>query len=78
MVEYFYTIELNEYFGRRLEALAARASYDDVEAFAALILRYGIDLMEDDMQQALAETRGFSENPLPGPPQDGMDDDIPI
>lgn len=46
MTEYFYTVQLGDYFGAKLEALAARASYDDVEAFAALLLCDAITLTE--------------------------------
>ncbi len=66
--EYFYTLELSEADGKRLERMAAEASYDDVEAFAALILRNGMDAME--RERAEARRRALSEPP---PGADGED-----
>lgn len=46
MAEYFYTLDLGPTYGPKLEALAALASYEDVEAFAAMILCHALDAME--------------------------------
>jgi hypothetical protein len=43
MVEYFYTVDLGEVHGRKLERLAEKAGFDDMEAFAALLLAYAVD-----------------------------------
>lgn len=42
-VEYFYTVDLGELHGRKMERLAEKAGFDDVEAFAALLLAYAVD-----------------------------------
>lgn len=46
MDEYFYTLDLGPSFGPKLEALAALASYEDVEAFAAMLLCHAVDAFE--------------------------------
>ncbi|MCR9135735.1 MAG: hypothetical protein NXI27_07065 [Alphaproteobacteria bacterium] len=71
MAEYFYMIELGEIHGPKLDVLAAQASSDDVEEFAAMVLRYALDLMEareqaESAYQALRDLRS------------DMDDDIPF
>jgi hypothetical protein len=43
MIGYFYTVDLGETYGPKLERLADRASYDDREAFAAMLLAHAID-----------------------------------
>lgn len=47
MSTYFYTIDLGETFGPKLERLAEQASYDDREAFAAMILAHTIAQWEE-------------------------------
>lgn len=68
--EYFYTLDLGAVYGEKLETLAAFASYDDVEAFAAMLLRSAIDRLDQDMKAELARadkeaTAPESEDPLP-------------
>ena len=41
---YFVTLDLGQLHGPKLERLAAQESFDDVEAFAAMLLRHAIDL----------------------------------
>lgn len=62
MSGYFYTIDLGKTFGPKLERLAEQASYDDREAFAAMILAHAIaqweahDQTEDEaLSQRLAQ-----------------------
>jgi hypothetical protein len=47
MTEYFYTVDLGETYGSKLQAMAVRASYADVEQFAAMILCWALDSLED-------------------------------
>lgn len=74
MAEYFYTLDLGEPYGPKLEELAAQASYDDVEAFAALLLRDAIDWLERD----LTESAGVDEPEAATGPIHDLDDDIPF
>jgi hypothetical protein len=46
MDDYFYTLDLGPSYGPKLEALAAQASFDDVEAFAAVLLSHAVDAFE--------------------------------
>lgn len=46
MIEYFYTLDLGQRYGSKLEELAAQASYEDVEAFAAMILCRMLDQLD--------------------------------
>ncbi len=62
MTGYFYTVELGETYGPKLERLAERASYDDREEFAAMVLAHAIanweeyDRHEDEaLSQRLAQ-----------------------
>lgn len=62
MKEYFYTIDLGETYGPKLERLAKQASYDDREAFAGMVLAHAIahweehDRHEDEaLSQRLAQ-----------------------
>ncbi len=52
MDAYFYTLDLGPRHGPKLENLAALASYEDVEAFAAMILRHALDQLEEEMRIA--------------------------
>lgn len=52
MTGYFYTIELGETYGPKLERLAERASYDDREEFAAMVLAHAVDQWEEQDRQA--------------------------
>ncbi len=47
MTGYFYTIELGETYGPKFERLAERASYEDREEFAAMVLAHAIDQWEE-------------------------------
>lgn len=47
MSGYFYTIDLGETYGPKLERLADQASYDDREAFAAMVLSHALMHWED-------------------------------
>lgn len=51
MSAYFYTIDLGETFGPKLERLAERASYDDREEFAGMMLAHAIAQWEDHDRQ---------------------------
>lgn len=46
MDEYYYTLDLGPSYGPKLEALAAQASFDDVEAFAAVLLSHAVNAFE--------------------------------
>jgi len=64
--EYLYTLDLGETYGRKLEQLAAMASYDDVEAFAAMLLRDAIDRLVADMKKGdAAEAGPLDDGPIP-------------
>tara|TARA_R100000935_G_scaffold58898_1_gene99280 strand:+ start:5768 stop:6022 length:255 start_codon:yes stop_codon:yes gene_type:complete len=47
MTDYLYTVELGKTYGPKLERLAERASYDDREEFAAMVLTHAIDGWEE-------------------------------
>lgn len=47
MIGYYYTIDLGETFGPKLERLATWARYDDREEFAAMILAHAIEQLEE-------------------------------
>jgi len=53
MSEYFYTLDLGEIYGPKLELLAEQASQEDREAFAANMLAYAIDRIEDSIDVLL-------------------------
>jgi hypothetical protein len=53
MSEYFYTLDLGEIYGPKLELLADKASQEDREAFAAIILAHAIDRIEDSIDVLL-------------------------
>ena len=58
MAEYFYTIDLGETYGPKLERLADRACYDDRDEFAAMVLAHAIDQWEEHerrQDEALSE-----------------------
>ena len=80
MTEYFYTLDMGAIYGPTLEALAERASFDDVEDFAAMILAHALDdmvrrdLEEDRADLPEAEYRGGGWR-ISG---QEMDDDIPL
>ena len=84
MAEYFYTINLGETHGRKLERLAERASYDDLEALAAMMLAHAIDQWEEyerRQDEALAERLDqpcFFDAGLMHDPIQFIDDDIPF
>lgn len=74
MIGYFYTIELGETYGPKLERLAERASYDDREEFAAMVLAQAIanweeyDRHEDEaLSQRLAQPCFFEAGLLRDP-----------
>ena len=75
MSGYFYTIDLGETFGPKLERLAERASHDDREAFAAMMLAHAIaqweehDQNEDEaLSQRLAQPCFFEAGLMHDPP----------
>ncbi|MFN4202411.1 MAG: hypothetical protein ACK4GM_05095 [Tabrizicola sp.] len=77
MDKYFYTLELCDVCGELLERLADHASYDDVEAFAAMVLCHGLRVLEEDFRRSeqLATERARNPN---YDPYDGLDDEIPF
>lgn len=46
MAEHFYTLDLGKTYGRKLHRLAAFHAQDDLEDFAAALLRGALDRME--------------------------------
>jgi hypothetical protein len=66
MSEYFYTLDLGEIYGPKLELLAEQASEEDREAFAAIILAYAIDRIEDsiDAWQEILNDEALYEPPM--------------
>lgn len=84
MSGYFYTIDLGETFGAKLERLAEQASYDDREAFAAMVLAHALtqweehDREEDEaLSQRLAQPC-FFEAGLMREPELFEEDKIPF
>ncbi|SHL14815.1 hypothetical protein SAMN05444414_10638 [Roseovarius marisflavi] len=80
MEEYFYTLDMGSIYGPKLEALAEKASFDDVEAFAAMILAHALDdMVQRDLEEDQAE-RPDAEFGGDGWRSGGqeMDDDIPF
>jgi len=74
MSGYLYTIDLGETFGPKLERLAERASYDDREDFAAMVLAHAIaqweehDRQEDEaLSQRLAQPCFFEADLMRDP-----------
>lgn len=51
MSGYFYTVNLGATFGPKLERLAERASYDDREEFAGMVLAHAISQWEEHDRQ---------------------------
>ena len=84
MAEYFYTINLGETYGRKLERLAERASYHDLEEFAAMTLAHAIDQWEEHergQDEALAvrlDQSCFFDAGLMRDPLLVKEDDIPF
>ena len=80
MAEYFYTLDLGEKYGAKLQALAVQASFDDIEAFAAMILADALDSMESCAPAAGASGKPPSDCRTDGGFEGGqdMDDDIPF
>ena len=74
MAEYFYTLDLGQPYGPKLEELAAQASYDDVEVFAAMLLRFALDWLEQD----LADAAAWEEAEKRSVPGHDLDDGIPF
>jgi hypothetical protein len=66
MSEYFYTLDLGEIYGPKLELLAEQASEEDREAFAAMILAYALDRIEDsiDVLLEILHQEALKEAPL--------------
>lgn len=80
MTEYFFTLDMGAIYGPKLEALAAQASFDDVEEFAAMILAHALDdMVRRDLEEDQADVPDVEY-------RDGgwrisgqeMDDDIPL
>lgn len=62
MIGYFYTVDLGETYGPKLERLAERASYDDREEFAAMVLAHAVDQWEEqDRQEDEALHEGLAQ-----------------
>lgn len=82
MAEYFYTLDLGQTYGSKLERLAGQASFEDVEAFAAIILCHALDALEEweHEEDASLAKRLKIETALPSIPsnQKEIDDDIPF
>ncbi|MFC7702877.1 hypothetical protein ACFQXB_01560 [Plastorhodobacter daqingensis] len=80
MVEYFYTLDMGKTYGPKLQRLAVEAGYDDVEAFAAMIVADAIDAIEAcAMEMASSEDDGPENGRAKG--SDGrrmLDDGIPF
>ncbi|MEO1537898.1 MAG: hypothetical protein AAFR73_09220 [Pseudomonadota bacterium] len=80
MTEYFYTLDMGSIYGPTLEALAEKASFDDVEAFAAMILAHALDdMVQRDLEVDQAEQPN-DEYHGSGCRSSGqeLDDDIPF
>ena len=84
MSAYFYTIDLGQTFGAKLEKLAEQASYDDREAFAAMLLAHAIEQWEEHdwrENEALSERLAqpcFFEAGLMREPTLFAEDEIPF
>lgn len=84
MSAYYYTIDLGKTFGPKLERLAEQASYDDREAFAAMVLAHALTHWEEHDQnedEALAQRLAqpcFFEAGLMCDPTLLDDDEIPF
>ena len=78
--EYFFTVDLGELYGPKMVEAAAEASYDDVEAYAALILRYALDWLDETREADLAEaTQEVEDVEIPDENASGdINDDIPF
>lgn len=74
MAEYFYTVDLGQTYGPKLQKLAAETSCEDVEAFAAMLLCRAVDWLEQDLADAAAWEEAEKEF-LPG---HDLDDGIPF
>lgn len=84
MTGYFYTIELGETYGPKFERLAERASYEDREEFAAMVLAHAVDRLEEQdrqddeaLHERLAQTCFFEAGLMPDP-ELFDDDEIPF
>ncbi len=80
MTEYFYTLDMGAIYGPKLEALATKASFDDVEEFAAMILAHALnDMVQRDLEEDQSDLPG-AEYHSGGWRSSGqeMDDDIPL
>ena len=80
MDEHFYTPELGPIYGPKLEALADEAGFDDVEEFAAMLLRRAIDSLESSNEAELQSYRKLAETACECGSQEygNIDDDIPF
>ena len=79
MIEYFYPLDLGHTYGPKLEQLAAEASFDDVEAFAALLLIHTLDRAEHERADGVASRSCPNDEKLPDShPGKDLDDDIPF
>ncbi len=78
--EYFYTLDLGAVYGEKLETLAAYSGDNDVEAFAAMLLRGAIDQLHQDMVADLDRAEKEANTPKGGGRGGGtdMDDGIPF
>jgi len=82
MVEYFYTLDLGQTYGPKLERLAGQACFEDVEEFAAIILCHALDALEEREREEdgilAAQLRNKAAPPSSQDNQREMDDDIPF
>ena len=78
--EYFFTVDLGALYGPKMVQAAAEASYDDVEAYAALILRYALDYLDEAREAEEAQALKEAENTeTPGENASGdLNDGIPF
>lgn len=77
MTEYFYTLDLGETYGQKLNRLAILSRHeDDIEGFAAVLLQGALDQLEAQMQREdeAAEAEAKEWTGRGGP----MDDGIPF
>jgi hypothetical protein len=74
MVKFRYTIDLGRAYGQRLEEFSVQGCFDTVEDFAAMLLRFAIDSVELEMDEA-AKQAGPERSASEG---HDLDDDIPF
>lgn len=88
MTEYFYTLDLGDKYGPKLERLAEITSHDDREEFAAIMLARAIDHLERTLKNELDNSLSDEDCRSPNEPNLdckvgskgplSLDDDIPL